>query len=84
MAPLKNTVGAVKKFVGRLSAANPGVKVTRADLGLPEKAPAQSLEQRVTELEGDLVRIVNLLVRGDLDSASFREILTKRQGPSAS
>ena len=39
-----------------------------------------SLADRVTELEGDLVRVVDLLIKGDLDSAKFREILAKRQG----
>ena len=42
--------------------------------------PCSSLEARVTELEGDLARVVDLLVKGDLDSAKFREILNKRQG----
>ena len=41
-----------------------------------------SLEERVAELEGDLARVVGLLVKGDLDSAKFQEILSKRQGPS--
>ena len=43
-------------------------------------AKGPSLDQRVTELEGDLARVVDLLVKGDLDSAKFREILNKRQG----
>lgn len=38
------------------------------------------LEGRTAELEGDLTRIVDLLVKGDLDAAKFREILAKRQG----
>lgn len=39
-----------------------------------------SLTGRVTELEGDLVRVIELIINGDLDSAKFRAILTKRQG----
>ena len=42
--------------------------------------PASSLADRVTEVEGDLRRIVELLIKGDLDSAKFREILDKKQG----
>ena len=41
-----------------------------------------ALVGRVSELEGDLSRIVELLIKGDLDSAKFKEILAKRQGPS--
>ena len=43
-------------------------------------SPVAALTERVSELEGDLSRIVELLVKGDLDSAKFKEILTKRQG----
>lgn len=46
----------------------------------PVDVNAAALVARVDELEGDLVRIVDLLVKGDLDSAKFREILAKRQG----
>ena len=52
-----------------------------ADKPTPVPAPqGPSLEERVTELEGDLVRIVDLLVKGDLDSAKFKAILAGRQG----
>ena len=44
----------------------------------PEGLPA--LKERVSELEGDLVRVVELIIHGDIDSAKFREILTRRQG----
>ena len=40
----------------------------------------KAVEERVAELEGDLYRIVDLLVRGDLEAAKFKEILAKRQG----
>ena len=44
----------------------------------PVQAPGRSnLEDRVIELEGDLARVVGLLVKGDLDSAKFQEILSK-------
>ena len=39
-----------------------------------------TLSSRIEELEGDLYRIVDLLVKGDLESAKFKEILSKRQG----
>lgn len=39
------------------------------------------LEESHSELEGDLVRIVDLIVKGDIDSVKFKEILSKRQGP---
>ena len=42
--------------------------------------PITTLTARVTELEGDLVRIVELIIHGDIDSAKFREILNRRQG----
>lgn len=45
-----------------------------------EKPKGPSLDDRVTELEGDLVRIVQLLITGDLDSLKFRDILAKHQG----
>lgn len=45
-----------------------------------DAAVLAGLPARVAELEGDLARIVDLLVKGDLDSAKFREILSKRQG----
>ena len=48
----------------------------------PAASPINILESRVAELEGDLSRIVELLVKGDLDSAKFKEILAKRQGPA--
>ena len=40
------------------------------------------LEANLAELGGDLSRIVELLVKGDLDSSKFKEILAKRQGPA--
>ena len=43
-------------------------------------AEFNALRGRVSELEGDLIRIVELIVMGDIDSAKFRDILTKRQG----
>ena len=39
-------------------------------------------EQRIAELEGDLVRVVELIVKGDIESSKFKEILTRRQGPA--
>ena len=42
----------------------------------------RALRDRVAELEGDLVRVVELIVMGDIDSAKFKEILAKRQGGS--
>lgn len=39
-----------------------------------------ALVNRVSELESDLVRIVDLIVKGDIDSVKFKEILSKRQG----
>ena len=39
-----------------------------------------ALEARVLELEGDLIRVVDLIIKGDIESAKFKEILTKRQG----
>lgn len=38
------------------------------------------LESRVSEIESDLVRIVDLLSSGNLDATKFREIVTKRLG----
>ena len=50
-------------------------------IAAPKAAPkADALKARVTELEGDLARVVELLVKGDLDSVKFKEILSKRQG----
>ena len=46
----------------------------------PTRSHYEVLEARVSELEGDLVRIVELIVMGDIDSAKFKEILSKRQG----
>ena len=46
----------------------------------PSKAKAPSLEDRIAELEGDLVRVVDLLIKGDLDSSKFKAIVEKRQG----
>ena len=48
----------------------------------PVEPPVESMSllARIEELEGDLVRVVDLLVKGDLDSANFLEILAKRQG----
>lgn len=45
-----------------------------------DSANFAALAVRVGELEGDLSRIVELLVKGDLDSAKFKKILAKRQG----
>ena len=60
----------------------PGVIETSKILahGIVIAPEAPSLEARVTELEGDLVRVVDLLIKGDLDSAKFKAILEKRQG----
>lgn len=38
------------------------------------------LEQRVTELEHDLVRLAEILASGNMDGKKFKEIATKRQG----
>ena len=38
------------------------------------------LEAAHRELACDLVRIVELIIKGDIDSSKFKEILTKRQG----
>ncbi len=46
-------------------------------------ATFKALKDRVSELEYDLMRIVDLIVHGDIDSAKFKEILTKRQGTKA-
>ncbi len=43
-------------------------------------ARVDELGGNLYELEGDLTRVVDLLVKGDLDAAKFREILSKRQG----
>ena len=56
------------------SGLTPG-EIIRLD---PDGLPA--LKERVAEIEGDLVRIVELIIHGDIDSAKFREILTRRQG----
>lgn len=39
-----------------------------------------AMADRVAELESDLIRIVELIVKGDIDSVKFKEILSKRQG----
>ena len=54
--------------------------VAAVDVAVSSGKACPTLEDRVSELEGDLVRIVDLLVKGDLDSSRFREILNKRQG----
>lgn len=59
-------------------AAAPAPAAQPGELDMPKTIV--SLCERVTELEGDLTRIVDLLVKGDLDAAKFREILAKRQG----
>ncbi len=48
-------------------------------------APSRALEQRVAELEGDLVRIVESIggIMGEPFKAIGREIVTRHQGPAA-
>ena len=43
-------------------------------------AEVAALKADHAELAGDLVRIVDLLVKGDLDAQKFKDILAKRQG----
>ena len=51
-------------------------------VGIASKVP--TLDQRVAEIEYDLVRIADLLATGNIDGAKFREIVTKRQGKAKS
>lgn len=54
--------------------------VDAAPVEVDVQATIVSFASRITELEGDLVRISELLSAGNMDCAKFREIVTKRQG----
>ena len=42
--------------------------------------PLAELQAEISEVRGDLRRVIELIIHGNLDSAKFREILNNKQG----